>query len=118
MKPTRTACAIQESFTIARCASFGSFKCAEWQLAGRIAKGRSPGSSRLTHPSRLASRARSSRTQPPLLASATARVDDAKVFKASFGAGPAEQVLGDVKLSSRLRGREKAFGVAAVIEAW
>ena len=45
------------------------------------------------------------------------RVDDAKVFKASFGTGPAKQVLGDVKLSRRLRGREQAFGVAAVIEA-
>ena len=43
-------------------------------------------------------------------------VDDAKVFKASFGAGPAEQVLGDVELSRRLRGREQAFGVANVIE--
>src|SRR5439155_4124343 len=44
------------------------------------------------------------------------RVDDAKVVKASFGAGPAEQVLGDVELSRRLRGREEAFGLAAVIE--
>jgi|SRR6267143_2646738 len=45
------------------------------------------------------------------------RVDDAKVLEASLGAGPAEQVLGDVELSRRLCGRQQAFGVAAVIEA-
>ena len=39
------------------------------------------------------------------------------MFKASFGAGPAEQVLGDVKLSSCLGRREQVFGVATVIEA-
>src|SRR5437899_3438113 len=43
------------------------------------------------------------------------RVDDAKMFKASFGAGPPEQVLGDVELSRRLSGRGQAFGVAADI---
>jgi len=43
-------------------------------------------------------------------------VYDTQVLEAALGAGLAKQVLGDLESGCRLRGREQAFGVAAVIE--